>query len=82
MDSKLPLINVTRLDLSNILKSCIDGGISYDKLGSWANMLECRDDLSFDNDEIQEIFFELANPEINGQINKDRLNEILIEIFV
>lgn len=81
-DIELPLINVTKFDLSAVLKRCIDGIINYDKLESWANAIECRDDLSFEDDKLQEIIFELANPEINGQINKDRLDEIVNELAI
>jgi hypothetical protein len=81
-DIEFPVMDITRLDLLTVLKSCINGVISYDKLGNWANLIECRDDLSFENDKMQEIIFELANPEINGNLNKDRLNEIVNELRV
>lgn len=43
----------------------------------WANAIEFRDDIDFENEEIKEFVFELANPEINGVITIERLLEII-----
>jgi len=44
---------------------------------SWANVIECRDDLDFELEEMQEIIFDLASPEINGEITKERLQAVI-----
>lgn len=76
-DIEKPIFKINVEGFSNILKRSINNEIDFELLTNWANALECRDDLDFENEEIQEIIFELANPEINGKITKDRLDEII-----
>ena len=71
---------ISKQDFTNIFKKCINNEISFETLVSWANAIECRDDLDFEVEEMQEIVFELANPEINGEIRKERLQEIINEL--
>ncbi len=71
---------VSKLEFTNILKKCIEDKISFEELENWANIIECRDDLDFEDVEIQEIIFELASPEINGEISKERLRKILNDL--
>ena len=52
------------------MKKRINGEIDFETLIRWANVLECTDDLGFGNEAQQEFVFELANPEINGEITK------------
>jgi len=79
-DSEEPILIISKQDFCNVLKSCILDEINFENLVSWANAIECRDDLDFEVEEIQEIVFELANPEINGEITKERLQEIINEL--
>jgi len=74
------LLKISTEDFAIILKKSINNEIDFETLTSWANAIECRDDLEFTNEKMQEIIFELANPEINGKITKDRLNEIIFEL--
>jgi len=76
-DTEDPIFIIKKIDFSNILRKCIGEEISFDVLEDWANAIECRDDLGFEDEKMQEIIFELANPEINGEISKERLKEIL-----
>jgi hypothetical protein len=73
-----PLVKISAENFSNILKRSINDEIDFETLSNWANAVECRDDLEFENEEMQEIVFELANPEINGEITKERLNAIVL----
>lgn len=76
-DIEKPILKINVEDFSDVLKRSINNEIDFETLTNWANALECRDDLDFENEEIQEIIFELANPEINGEITKERLIEII-----
>lgn len=76
-DVEKPLLTIKVEDLSNVLKRSINNEIDFNTLTNWANAIECRDDLEFANEEIQEIIFELANTEINGEITKERLQALL-----
>lgn len=79
-DIEEPILMISIHDFSDVLKRCIENKINFDDLVRWANIIECRDDLDFEVKEIQEIVFELANPEINGEITKERLKEIFNEL--
>ena len=76
-DSAVTIIIINRDQLCYILKQCVEGRISYKELENWANIVECRDDVGFEETEIKAIIFELANPEINGKITEDRLKQII-----
>ena len=76
-DIEKPLVKIGIENFSNVLKKSINNEISFETLIDWANAIECRDDLEFENEEMQEMIFELGNPEINGEITKERLTQIL-----
>lgn len=80
-DIEVPLLNVREQDFINVLQKCIDNEIDFQILSNWANTIECRDDLDFASEKMREIIFELANPEINGEITKERLNEFISELI-
>jgi hypothetical protein len=79
-DIENPLIKIVKNDLAFVLKKCFNNEISFEDITNWANAIECREDLDFENEELQEIIFELANPEINGVLTKERLSEIIEEL--
>jgi len=79
-DFEKPLVTISKQDFLNVLKKCRDGLISYDDLENWADAITLRDDIGFETDEMLEIIFELANPDINGQISKERLTEMINEL--
>jgi len=76
-DVEEPILVITKVDFYNILEKCIKEEITHDELEYWANIIECRDDLDFEEEVLQEIIFELANPEINGKISIEKLKEII-----
>ena len=45
------------------------GKIRESILEEWANLIEGREDIGFENDDIKNIVFELANPILYGDIN-------------
>lgn len=79
-DSEIPLYSIGVEDFIYVLKKSLNDEIDFETLISWANVLECRDDLGFENEALQEFVFELANPEINGDITKERLQGIVNEL--
>jgi hypothetical protein len=79
-DIETPLLKVSKNDIALILKKCLDNEIDFKTLTNWANAIECRDDLDFSTEEIQEIIFEVANSEINEEVTKERLQEIVDEL--
>ena len=69
-----PLIILTRDHLINILSDYISGKIAASELERWANIIEVRDDISYEPEfleKIKEVVFELSNPILFGEINLD-----------
>jgi hypothetical protein len=79
-DAEKPYLVITKPQLLKVLIKCIDQIITFQNLEDWADAIECRDDLDFESEEIQEIIFELSSPEINGEITKERLQEIVNDL--
>lgn len=79
-DVEEPLLKINTEAFISVLKKCIDNEINFNKLILWANAIECRDDLDFENEIMQEVIFDLANPEINGAITSKRLLSIMDEL--
>ncbi|MFH0895097.1 MAG: hypothetical protein V2A54_11745 [Bacteroidota bacterium] len=71
------LLQVNKADVVSVLKRCLSDEIDFEELENWTNAIECRDDLNFENDDLHEIVFELANPAINGEITKERIIQIV-----
>ena len=75
-DVEQSLLIVNKADIARILEKFIRDEITADGLVAWADAIECRDDIDFEG-ELQEIIFEIANPDINGPNSKVRIVEIL-----
>ena len=73
-DSVSPIVKIDTQSMIFVLTKYIKGDISTDELEEWANLVECRDDIEIPS-LIQEFIFELANPEINGNITKKKVND-------
>lgn len=73
-DSVSPIVKIDTQSMIFVLTKYIKGDISTDELEEWANLVECRDDIEIPS-LIQKFIFELANPEINGDITKKKVND-------
>ena len=79
-NSELELVTITKNTIANILNRVIDKEISYELLEEWANLIECREDIGYEDEILQEIIFELANPCLYGEIDERKICMILDEI--
>ncbi len=79
-DIEEPLIQLSKLDLLKVTNKCNSQIITVSELVDWANVIELREDIEFEDEELKEFIFELANPEINGEITKEKLDKILNQI--
>ncbi len=79
-DTEGSYLVITKKHFLKVLKKCLEQQITLQDLENWSNLIECRDDLDFENEELQEIVFEFASPEINGEITKERLQEIVTDL--
>lgn len=78
-----PLIILTRDHLIHILSDYISGKIAASELERWANIIEVRDDISYDSEflkQIKEVVFELSNPILFGEINLDSAANLMNKI--
>lgn len=75
-DSEMSVIKMGRYEIKSVIQRCINDEITFEVLTDWANAIECRDDIEFEEEVMQEIIFELANPEINGALTKERLQKM------
>lgn len=76
-DVEEPLVMMRKSDFISIAQRFLDGVLSTDDLENWANAIECRDDVEFENDELSEFIFDLANPVINGEITKELVRKMI-----
>ncbi|PIR34622.1 MAG: hypothetical protein COV36_00440 [Alphaproteobacteria bacterium CG11_big_fil_rev_8_21_14_0_20_44_7] len=79
-DSDVELVVLSRNDVAKVLREFISGKISSDQINLWANTIEGRDDIGFENDFydlLKDIIFELANPELEGEITIHKVRAIL-----
>lgn len=60
--------------LYDVLQKYIAGAISTDDLEEWAMFLECRDDI--DGSAIEDYVYALANPDLMGDIDKDKITKM------
>ena len=74
-----PLV-VTSSQIAKVLQRYISGEIDAGEVEQWANMLECREDIEFEKnneEQLDNIIYCLANPELEGEINIDLCNQFL-----
>ncbi|MCW3104295.1 MAG: hypothetical protein JWO09_2735 [Bacteroidetes bacterium] len=76
-DVKEPILIVSRSDVSNTINKYIDNLISFKDLENWANIIEFRDDVDFESEQVKNAVIDMANPEINGALNDAKLKEII-----
>lgn len=76
-DSEIPFLIVNKDDLAKTIQKFVLSDTLFLEVENWANLLECRDDVQYEPEELKEYIFELANPYLNGEITKERLQEII-----
>ena len=67
-------LTVMALQIQEVLKRFLAGEYSAQELEDWANLIECREDLEFEEkkrDEIAYVIYRLANPVLEGEITPD-----------
>ncbi|WP_428637243.1 hypothetical protein [Shewanella sp.] len=77
-----PLV-VTSSQIAEVLMRYISGEIDAGELEQWANMLECREDIEFEEnneEQLENVIYSLANPELEGEINIDLCNQFLKDL--
>lgn len=74
-----PLV-VAASDMKAVLNRFLVGERTAEELESWANLIECREDLEFEEQQheaIENVIYCLANPALQGEITPDSCRELL-----
>ena len=79
-DSETELVSMSRDDMAEILQRSLDKKISFLELEDWANLIECREDIGFEDEKTQEMIFKLANPYLYGKLDKKQVLSYLNEL--
>ena len=79
-DSETELVSMSRDDIVEILQSSLDKKISFLELEEWANLIECREDIGFEDKKTQEMIFKLANPYLYGKLDEKQVLSYLNEL--
>lgn len=81
-DSEKALVFISKEDFTYIFNRALASEITFDTVEEWANIIECRDDIAYESQMLKNLIFELANPYLNGEINKAKLEEIVNRLSV
>ena len=79
-DVEKPLVILTSNILQMLLRKYILGEINASELQYWAEFVELRDDIGYEEkneDVLREVIFELATPEINRVLSLSLAEEFL-----
>ena len=79
-DSETELVSMSRDDIVEILQRSLDKKISFLELEEWANLIECREGIGFEDKKIQEMIFKLANPYLYGKLDEKQVLSYLNEL--
>ena len=79
-DSEIELVSMSRDDMVEILQRSLDKKISFLELEEWANLIECREDIGFEDEKTQEMIFKLGNPYLYGKLDEKQVLSYLNEL--
>jgi hypothetical protein len=75
-DAEREIVALAASDVERALVMAASGRISTAELSAWAEMIEGREDIA-QADTLREFVFEIANPEINGELTDRRIAFLL-----
>lgn len=67
-------------NIRKTLERYLKGDLSLNDVEDWANLIEGREDIAFnqaDEELLDEVIYELANPELTEQLSNKRAEEIV-----
>jgi len=74
-ECKTKLINITPIMLISNLKLYTQNIITSDDLEFWANFVEIREDINFDD--IEGEIYALSNPDLMGEITINKISKLI-----
>lgn len=82
-DCDSDLVVVAPTDVLRMIDRSLGRELSLEQLVEWAEFLEVRDGVGFaapNSDRLKEILWELANPELCGEVTQNRLRDLRAEL--
>lgn len=79
-DSADSMITLDKIDVLNVLEKYIEGIFTSQDIYDWAEMIEGREDIGYEagyEDGLKGFIFELANHEINNELNINKAKELI-----
>jgi hypothetical protein len=78
-----PLLILTKTDFLQVIDRFLAGQLSAAQLQEWAENLEVREDVAFDEKDrelLDNIFFRIATPEINEPLTHEVVQRMRLEL--
>ena len=75
-----PIFTITSANVFYLLSKFENENTNFDIIEDWANAIECREDLDFENEKLKALINELANPILFKQINADRIKQLIKQL--
>lgn len=79
-DSDQELKIVTQNQLIKNIKYFINNPEGMELMEQWADLVECREDLGFENERTKEAIHNMANPVLSGLRTKNNLQKLLFDL--
>lgn len=76
-DIEEPLVILTRNNLIDVLLRLQQKQLTDSEVEEWANIIESREDIRFEESVTKQFVFELANPVLYGRISDEKISEML-----
>jgi len=67
--------------LVSVLNRFLSHQLEAQQIENWANLIECREDLDYESanqEQLEQVIYELANPEIEGPLTIERCQQIFL----
>jgi len=74
------LVRLSKANVASVLQEYLRGEVSIEDIAGWASLIECRDDIDYE--ELADIVFQLATPEIHDTFNETVAAKIIDDMGV
>ena len=82
-DSNQAIITLKKEHLIHILNQYLNHSLSASDLENWANVIECREDITYETegeDFINDIIFDLANPILSDPLSPELVKQYITQL--
>lgn len=80
-DTETLLVNLQAIHISNALSKFLAGEVSAGEIESWANAIECRDDIAYEpQSPVGAALHELANPRLTQSLSQASAKRLMASL--